>query len=165
MNVITLEPIVPAHKELVYHIFLDIHPELTGIEGTAGDQAEWILRLQFEIRQEQLRQLYPDAERNLIILDGVAAGFIYTDLGSDIRIIEVGLFEKYRRKGIGSYVINNIIDKANNLGKNISLQVLWCNKAAYQFYEKLGFSFVRNNDVTYEMLYRHNTENQVFHHG
>lgn len=159
-NDLTLEPIVPAHQELVYAIFLASHPELTGIEGMAEDQLQGLCRLQFAIRQEQLRQLYPAAERNLILLDGVAAGLISIDLGSDIRIMEIGLLAKYRRQGIGSHVLKNIIAKANTLGKNISLQVLWCNQAAYQFYQKLGFSFVQSNDVTDEMVYRPNPDRQ-----
>lgn len=157
MKDITFEPITPAHKELIYDIFRDIHPELTSIEGMAEDQMEMMLRFQFEIRQEQLRQLYPDAQYNLIIFDGEAAGLVYTDSGSDLRIIEIGLFEKYRRKGIGSYVIRNIIEKADTLDKNVSLQVLWCNNTAYQFYKKLGFSLLHNNGAVYEMIYRCNT--------
>ncbi len=97
---ITLEPIIPAHAEFLYDIFKDIHPELTGITGMTEDQLESILRFQYEIRQEQLRKLYPNADRNLILLDGVPVGYLCTDSGSDIRIVEIGLYESYRSNGI-----------------------------------------------------------------
>ena len=157
MKGITLEATRPDHQEFLYELFWNTHPELTGIEGMSDDQMEGLLRLQFDIRQEQLMQLYPNAERNLIFLHGIPVGCIIVDYGRNLRLVEIGLLEPYRGMGIGGYVIRDLIDKAKDLGKDISLQVLWCNKAAYQFYSNLGFTVDHNNDVTYEMRYRYNT--------
>ena len=162
---ITLVPIVPEHKELVYDLFRDIHPELTGIQGMAEGQLEDLLRLQFDMRQAQFGELYPNAERSLIVLDGVPIGYVYTDTGDDIRVIEIGVLKHYRRNGIGSYIIRTLIDKANAEGKNISLQVLWFNHSACQFYQKLGFTLIHNNGIAYEMKYWCNTKNPSIDRG
>lgn len=156
---ITMVLITPEHKELVYDIFRDIHPELTGIEGIVVDQLEELLRLQFEMRQVQFGELYPNAERKLIVYNDMPVGYVYFETGNDIRVIEIGLLKRYRRNGIGSYIIRTLIDKANAEGKNISLQVLWFNNSACQFYQKLGFSLIHYNGIAYEMIYKCNTNN------
>lgn len=106
------------------------------------------------MEQEQLMQMYPDAELNIVMLDGEAVGRLYIHHGESAdRILEIGLLEQYRGMAIGGKLVNAVIENAAKAGKTVRLQVAWFNQGAYAFYEKLGFKVIENNGVFYEMQY------------
>ncbi|SHO51384.1 GNAT family N-acetyltransferase [Anaerocolumna xylanovorans] len=149
---IFIEEVKTAHKEILFHIFKDIHPELAVFESIPGGQTDMLLKHQFEQEQAHLGREYQNLERSIIILDGIPIGYVYVDMGAEIRLVEIGLLEGCRRKGIGSHVVGDILKKAKFQGKKVSLQVFWFNNAAYEFYKNMGFCMVHNNGPACEML-------------
>lgn len=73
---ISLEEVKPIHKETLYHIFREIHPELAGMEGGPGGEADMLSRQQFELEQSHLTREYQDLERNIIALKGIPVGYV-----------------------------------------------------------------------------------------
>ncbi|MFX0133778.1 MAG: GNAT family N-acetyltransferase, partial [Candidatus Hodarchaeota archaeon] len=60
-------------------------------------------------------------------------------------VYAIGVLENYRRQGIGKLLINHLID---NLKKHIDIKELYLhvqesNNVAFNFYEKLGFKFIK----------------------
>ena len=74
--------------------------------------------------------------------NGLLVGFIHISISFDVvDIVNIVVDDKYRRKGIGTKLLNYII-----LSKDIAeiwLEVRKSNKSAISFYEKNGFSLVR----------------------
>lgn len=150
---ISLEEVKPIHKEILYHIFREIHPELAGMEGGPEGEGDMLLRQQFELEQSYLIREYQDLERNIIALNGIPVGYVYLNKGEEIRLVEIGLLESCRRKGIGSYVLGGILKQAGLQGKKVSLQVFWFNNEACQFYGSMGFCKAYDNGPAWEMVW------------
>lgn len=115
---------------------------------------EAIILQQFTIEQQQLIQMYPDAEFNIVMLKDEPLGRLYIYHGKTTdRILEIGLLEEYRGLGIGREILEAVIENALKKGKSVCLQVAWFNQGAYGFYEKLGFEVIENKGFAYEMKY------------
>lgn len=79
-------------------------------------------------------------------------GFIYfLTILDEIEIIDVGVDENFRKKGIGKKLMRHVIHHAQT--KNVTrilLEVRADNMAAIHLYESLGFIFVRSRADYYE---------------
>ncbi|MCL2840669.1 MAG: GNAT family N-acetyltransferase [Defluviitaleaceae bacterium] len=77
--------------------------------------------------------------------DGQCIGFLFTNRGQLKRVrhsayIVIGILEKYRGKGIGTALFENVIRWAKNCGiKRLELTVMTHNQAGLALYKKQGF--------------------------
>lgn len=72
----------------------------------------------------------------LVELNGDILGYCaYTDEGDVIHIKNIAVHPDYRKRGIGSLLINEV----KKLKKDIYLEVMEDNTIAIKFYESLGF--------------------------
>jgi Predicted acetyltransferase len=151
---ISLELVQTKHDDLLLKIFKESRQDFAWINGISEEQKETIIFQQFIAEREQLKFVYPEAELNVVILDKKPIGRLYIYYGkNEDRILEIGLLEDYRDRGIGTTIVTKVIEKAIEKGKVVSLQVAWFNHAAYRFYEQLGFQVVENKGIAYEMKY------------
>lgn len=62
---------------------------------------------------------------------------------NEARLLMLGVDERYRRRGIGSAMMREIIKQANLKGmKKLRLEVKVSNKSAIRFYTRFGFAIV-----------------------
>lgn len=138
----------------LFEVFKECRSDLSWVTGFSETEKNQYLKTQFELEKTQFVTFYPKAEYYMVIKDNKCIGRLYIDYGeNDIRILEIGLIEKYRNRGIGRSIIKNIIAKASEHNKSVSLQVSWFNEKALKLYEELGFFVVENNQVSYEMQF------------
>jgi len=67
--------------------------------------------------------------------------------------IEIGQFfilPEYQRRGIGTYLLKNILDRADRLGKNATLRFLK-NNPVKSLYVRNGFRLIDTSEVAYHM--------------
>lgn len=153
-GIISLCPVESDHEKFLFKLFKDCRPDLSFINGLSEEQKENIIFHQFQMEQQQLVQMYPEAELNVIMHDEEPIGRIYIYKGETLhRILQIGLLEGYRGKGFGKNILLSVIADALNEGKSVKLQVAWFNQSAYEFYKNLGFKVIENNGIFYEMKY------------
>jgi ribosomal protein S18 acetylase RimI-like enzyme len=63
----------------------------------------------------------------------------------------IALLPEHRNKGIGRYLIKEVMNEAYKAGKSVQLQVAWYNYAAKSLYERLGFFVIEDKGVGCEM--------------
>ena len=91
------------------------------------------------------------AGHQIILLNGMDIGCLHTDEFSDhIRLYRIWLLPEYQNQGLGSQVLESLINRADELGLPLKLTVLRSNPAK-QLYERLGFSVKKETDSHYEM--------------
>ena len=94
-----------------------------------------------------------DSEYSLyktVSLCGKIAGFIVArKYNRRHHILSIAVHPDYRKKGVGTMLVNKIKDLDND---EISLYVLTTNKQAITFYEKNGFKCVKKLDNYYSTL-------------
>ena len=118
------------------------------------EQRSEFVEMQFRLRDQQYRGRYPSASDKLILLDERPIGRILVDRSSDaIVLVDVALLSEFRRRGIGTELIRNLIIEATIAGLPLQLQVFKFNRAV-RLYQRLGFSVAGDDGVYLSMLYR-----------
>ncbi|WP_088226635.1 GNAT family N-acetyltransferase [Desulfosporosinus sp. FKB] len=154
ISIIPSCPVESGHKDFLLKLFKECRPDLAFINGISKEIKATVILQQFNIEQQQLQQLYPEAELNIVMLHKEPVGRLYLLRGkNEVRVLALGLLEKYRCRGIGRKLMTAVIENAANRGKTVSLQVTWFNQSAYAFYEKIGFKVIENKGVSLEMQY------------
>lgn len=69
-----------------------------------------------------------------------------------LNIIEI--LPAYQNKGIGTFLIEEILVRAKSENKSVLLQVLKVNRRARALYERIGFSICGETETHYQMEYR-----------
>jgi ribosomal protein S18 acetylase RimI-like enzyme len=94
---------------------------------------------QFTAQDAHYRANYPGATLDVIEVDGVPAGRLYVHRGpSDIRIMDIALAPEFRRRGIGTELLQGLIAEADGSGRKLSIHVEM-NNPARSLYDRLGF--------------------------
>ena len=94
---------------------------------------------QFSAQDRHYRANYPGATLDVIEVDGERAGRLYVHRGeSDIRIMDIALAPAFRGRGIGTGLVEGLIEEARSSGRSVSIHVEMQNPAR-SLYERLGF--------------------------
>lgn len=143
----------------------------TIVRGTKEDRM-WLFDLHESTMKEYVDKVYGwDVERenayfdNIVlfkryhlILDehGKKIGAInfYNKDNNTIKINRIEILPDYQKKGIGSVVLDQMIERAKDEGKNIELRVFKINPA-FRLYSRKGFKIFRETDTHYYMRFEH----------
>lgn len=150
---INFRPITEKDESILYDIFLSSRPDLYQLVLTNDSFSTNLIKQQFELSQSYMNK-DELSSRYLISYEDEVAGKVFLRHGDTVdEIASIALLPKYRNMGIGSYVIEKIINNATENKKKIKLQVAWYNDDAKRLYERLGFREIRNHGVYVDMSY------------
>ncbi|HEU4711392.1 MAG TPA: GNAT family N-acetyltransferase [Pyrinomonadaceae bacterium] len=142
---ISLRPVTAADREFLISVYAGTRArELAQVAWDEG-QKDAFVRWQFERQDEEYRQRYPDARYDVILVDGVPAGRIW--VGADekqIRLLDIALIEQFQNRGVGTYLLRQLMDEATREKKVLRHMVFVLNDNAHRFYERLGFSVIED---------------------
>ena len=130
------------------------------------DDAPVVLEMEEEVFNEPNPLLYAIIDtrpmEGFIVAecDGVMCGYIVGSLFMDeSRILLLAVKEGYRRKGVGTRLVNTYVDSVSGRANMVRLEVRASNLSAQTFYFRLGFRFIgmiksyyRNGDSAYLMV-------------
>ena len=140
-SLIKLIPAYETHKEFSYQVKKAAEEEyITLMFG-------WDEDVQRGFHAKAWQQQKPD----IITYDGRLIGTIATNETEDC--IEIGQFfilPDYQNKGIGTHLLKSILDKADQLGKNVTLRFLK-NNPVKSLYVRNGFRLVDTSEILYYM--------------
>lgn len=120
-------------------------------ETTMGDYATQILGLD-ERERKNYHALDWQSKRPLIIMyDSQPIGTIYVSENENrIEIAQFYILPEYQNKGIGSYLLEDILDNSDKAGSIVELEVLKVNPAV-SLYQRCGFEIIGSNEYQYLM--------------
>ena len=83
----------------------------------------------------------------IILYDNQPIGTIYINENEDyIELQQFIILSEYQNKGIGSYILQGILDEADSSGQIVKLKYLRSNPVA-SLYSRMGFQVVDNDDL------------------
>jgi ribosomal protein S18 acetylase RimI-like enzyme len=127
-------------------------PELAHVPWEEAARRAFVEQ-QFAAQDAHYRQNYPGATLDVVEVDGRPAGRLYVHRGqSDIRIMDIALAPAFRRRGIGTRLLRDLVAEADASGRKLSIHVEM-NNPARTLYERLGFRPVGEHGV-YALLER-----------
>lgn len=112
------------------------------------DQVTWwddaqkleFCRSQYAAQKNEYDSRFPDAEYDVISVEGRTAGRIWVGRGEkEIRLLDIVLLPEFREQGIGAVLVGALIEEARSAGKRLRHMVFVMNEDARRFYERLGF--------------------------
>src|SRR5206468_9595764 len=118
--------------------------ELALVDWDEG-QKQAFVQMQFAAQHRYYHEHYADAAFQVILCDGVPAGRLYVARWSaEIGIVDIALLPPYRNRGIGSFLLKELLAEAAQAGKRASIHVERFNPAL-RLYERLGFRSVADH--------------------
>jgi len=102
---------------------------------------------------ERIKEHFNDSQ--LILINHKPIGLLQLAIMPDrIHIRQFQILPKFQGKGVGTQVLNLLIAKALQRHLPITLNVLLANRAK-RLYQRVGFKVSAQNDIEYQMYYRH----------
>ena len=159
-QMISFRPINAEDNALLYRIYASTRQEELAVTGWSDEQKEMFLQQQFTAQSIFYEQHFPDASFKIILDHQQAIGRLYVDRRADeIRIIDIALIPNYRGAGIGSEILNDILNEAAEIKKAVKIHVEK-NNPALNLYYRLGFKQIDDQGVYLLMEWLPDHENQ-----
>jgi ribosomal protein S18 acetylase RimI-like enzyme len=141
----TLEPIGEDDFEFRYRVYeITIKPYLYEMMDWSEDQHRAMIRSNFA----------GSTSHSAIVVDGKRAGVVrIVEHDKVIDLEQIEILPEFQGKGIGTAVVQSLIDRAIRTGKVVDLSVFVANTGARRLYERLGFSLISESERDVQMRY------------
>jgi len=137
---VSLRPVTDADQEFLVGVYASTRAtELAQVDWD-DSQNDAFIRWQYAMQKQEYDARYPNARYELILVDDQPAGRIW--VGTDdtqIRLLDIALLTEFQNRGVGAYLLRQLIDEAQLAHKPLRHMVFMLNDNAHRFYERLGF--------------------------
>ena len=141
MNNISLRPATMNDLEFLYKLHRAAMKSY--VEQTWGWDEQW--------QAQYFREHFDPSTRQVIRYDGQDVGVIHTEERENcFSLANIEISPDYQRRGIGTFLIQDLVRRAAARGLSVTLQILKVNPAR-ALYEHLGFELTGETDTHYTM--------------
>jgi ribosomal protein S18 acetylase RimI-like enzyme len=146
---VSLRPVDPDDEDFLYELFCQtLGDDLTTLDAA---QRAAILRIQFKAQLHTYSAQFPRADHQIIMLDDRVIGRVLVErTESEHRGVDIALLPEHRSGGIGTMLIQELLDEAAGAGKPFRISVVRTNPALH-LYDRLGFK-TTGESLTHFML-------------
>jgi len=150
-STVTFRPVEEKDAGFLSKVYASTRYEELQATGWPQQQIDEFLRMQFEAQDTFYKQQFPDAQYQVVQYEGQDVGRLYLDLREDeVRIVDIALLPEYRGKGLGTQLLNSIIQDAGQ--KQLSVRIhVEKNNSALNLYLRLGFKKTDDKGVYWLM--------------
>lgn len=137
---ITLRAVGPEDHDFLIDVYASTRAEELALVPWTSEQQQAFIRSQFAAQKAHYAEKYPAATHDIIVVHGRSVGRLYVArLDHEIRIVDITLLAEERNSGIGSYLIEQLLDEAKSAGKVTRIYVEEFNPSL-RLFDRLGFS-------------------------
>jgi ribosomal protein S18 acetylase RimI-like enzyme len=150
---LALRPAEAGDDEFLYHVYASTRSDELALVNWTDEQKEAFLRMQIDAQVAHYKIHFPTAEQYIIQREDVPVGrLILNRLNDMLHIIDIALLTEARNTGIGSTVMKEIMDEAQQSNRQVMLRVEFFNPAR-RLYSRLGFVQTREFSIYHEMVW------------
>jgi ribosomal protein S18 acetylase RimI-like enzyme len=143
---LSLRPEAEADEPFLRRLITGAISQELGADYWPEAMRNQLLEIQYSARRLPLRNRFPNGESNIVLLDGVEAGwFFVARLAEEVRLIEILLLPEYRGNGAGTALIRQLIATAGTRPLRLSVDAR--NTPAIRLYQRLGFQPAGGDEV------------------
>jgi ribosomal protein S18 acetylase RimI-like enzyme len=148
---LSFRPIKTKDQSFLATLYAETREDEMAQSGWPQKQIDEFLEFQFQAQHRFYMEQFPDAAFDLILLKKKPIGRLYLDRRDDeLRIIDIAILKAHQRKGLGGYLLRNVLDEAAKAGKPVRIHVEH-NNPAMKLYKRLGFVKTGDNGVYFLM--------------
>src|ERR1051325_962382 len=138
-SMITLRPITPEDTDFLYRVYASTRQDELALVDWSEAQKTAFLQMQFNAQSTDYFKNYPQAQFQIILLDGASIGRLYVDRRDKaIHILDIALLPEYRNRGIGSGLLKEILGEGVQMNLPVTIHVDMFNPAL-RLYQLLRF--------------------------
>ncbi len=150
---LALRPVEDSDSEFLYELYASTRAEELALTGWSELQKQEFLKQQFSAQSKFYAEQFETARFEVIELGDRPVGRLYVDERVDeIRIIDIALLPEFRRRGIGSHYLHDILARAVSRHCPVTIHVER-NNPAMGLYERLGFERIEDKGVYWFMCW------------
>lgn len=148
---LAFRPIAESDLPFLARVYASTRAEELAPVPWSDEQKAAFCAQQFAAQHAHYQQTYRGADWLIMLHRGEAVGRLYVvEWEREHRIIDIALLPEHRGKGLGTAVMQDLLDRAAAHGKGVSIHVEQFNPAQ-RLYQRLGFSKVGEHGV-YELM-------------
>ena len=150
---ITLRPVGEADEDFLLAIYASTRAQELAMVPWSAEQKDAFLRMQFRAQKEHYAAMHPRANHALVCLEEVPVGRLWIDRVSEtdvLHILDVTIMPEHRNRGVGSHVLEQIMDEAQKAGKAVTIYVESFNPSL-RLFERFGFRKVEEKGFHFLM--------------
>jgi ribosomal protein S18 acetylase RimI-like enzyme len=149
---VRLRPVAPEDEAFLYKVYAGVRGEELDAMGWDKAQQEFFLKMQLRMRDQSYLMYYPQLDDQIILFRNEQVGRLMVSRTDEaIRLVDIALLPEHRGAGIGTFLIKDLFDEADETNRPIRLQVEKTNPQALSLYERLGFSVTSENQTHFQM--------------
>ncbi len=144
-GVVALHPVAPEDEAFLLDLYASTRADELAQVPWSAEQKQAFVRMQFDAQRREYDARFPDAEYDVIRLDGQPIGRLW--IGRDatqIRLLDIALLPEAQNRGVGGALLRLLIAEARQTGKQLRHMVFMSNQNAKRFYERLGFRVIED---------------------
>ena len=146
---IRLRPALAGDEEFLFSVYASERMEELAVVDWDAAQKQEFLWMQFNAQFRYYVEHYRGAEYLVILLDEQPVGRLYIHRRSDqIRVIDIALLPEFQRRGIGSFLLNQVLEEGLKKDLPVTMHVERYHPALH-WYERLGFRLAEDKGVFY----------------
>jgi ribosomal protein S18 acetylase RimI-like enzyme len=124
--------------------------ELESVGWDAAQTREFI-RMQFNAQTRGYAVSYPEAGNQIVTLNEQPVGRILVNRDKRAFVlVDIALVPQHRNRGIGTFLLQELLNEAAGVAKPVQLHVLR-DSSAVRLYERLGFCRIGEDAIYLEM--------------
>ena len=148
---VTLRPVTREDEPFLLGVYASTRQE--ELDRTQWDQAQRaaFVTMQFDAQRVHYKANFPQAEHQVILFEGAPVGRLYVArLSSAIRILDITVLPERRNAGIGTFVLEEILNESREAAKPVHIHVESFNPSL-RLFERLGFLKADVSDYNFLM--------------
>ncbi len=143
-----------ADQEFLYHLYASTRAEEMAQVDWTDDEREAFLRGQYKAQKASYEMTFLNAVHRIIHVGDTDAGRMIVDRQDDcLRLIDLSLMPFWRRRGIGTGILQSLMQEADGGKVPMRLHVL-TESPALKLYVRMGFKRIAARNQRYEMEWR-----------
>ena len=132
-------------------VYRSTREEELALTKMSPEEKNQFVDFQFNAQHAHYLKAYQGADFQIVLLDGEQAGRLYLwETESQIRIMDIALLGQFRGKGVGTKILNDLIQDSESKGKRLTIHVEYFNPAL-RLYERLNFKRTDDTGIYYFM--------------
>lgn len=144
---ITLRPVQPEDTPFLFEVYASTRASEMALVSWSDDLRHAFVSSQFTAQRDFYQQKYPQAEHNIILSNGRPVGRLFlARLDDQLRIADITILPEERNSGIGTSLLNELLDESRRCGKPVRIYVENFNPSL-RLFERLGFRQLEEQGV------------------
>ena len=151
---ITFRPVTKDDEAFLHRVYVSTRQDEMQQVPWSDEEKAAFLAMQFRAQAEHYGLVFENADFLVIVRDGVGIGRLYVDRQPDeIHIIDIALLPEFRRSGLGTALLEELLEEGRATNRKVTIYVEHFNPARH-LYDRLGFRHVDTNGVYHFMEWK-----------